>query len=114
MITLELARDKSTYVITCSFYDHTNSPFIPDTIKWSLVDGLGRVVNNREDVVAIPGTSINVVLWGDDLNADLSKQGRVRQLIVRATYDAVIDGSLFLGLTLNDATRFEIENLPVI
>ncbi len=101
------ATEKSTFIIGAAFTDEDGSATIPVTIKWSLVDEAGAIINSREDVaVASPAASINIVLSGDDL-ALATAETTQRRLLIEATYSS----SAGTGLPLNDECIFYIENL---
>lgn len=98
------AVEQSTYVVTVAFTDEDGDAVTPTAAAWSLRDGNGAIVNSREDVSATPGTSIDIVLQGDDLNAD---DGLARILTVEATYNS----DLGTGLPLKDEVTFTIDDL---
>ena len=61
------AKDQSTYFVTAEFLDESGDPVTPITLVWSLLDGLGAVVNGRLDVPITPAASVTIALSGDDL-----------------------------------------------
>lgn len=104
----EEARDKGTYIVEATFKDENDDPVTPDTLIWSLTDGEGNVINNREDISETPGTVVSFVLAGDDLKyAD----GPDRSLIIEATYTSVDHGA---SRPLNDSAHFRISDIETI
>jgi len=108
------AKEKSTYVITVAFSDENGDALVPKTMKWSLTDTSGTVINARDQVVvAVPAASNDIVLSGDDLqikSLEVSQDTVVRVLIIEATYNS----DLGSDLSVNDDAGFEIENLVKI
>lgn len=113
MIRISPAKDESTYVVVVSFEDHLKQPLIPNTVEWSLFDGLGVIVNERERISVDPAAEVHIVLFGPDLDADGGTRAHAtRKLYVRATYSAIIDGVEYPELPVTDAAEFFIEDLP--
>jgi hypothetical protein len=105
------AQEKSMVGIPCTFLDETESPMIPKTIRWTLTDKNGTVINDRENILfPSPASEIKIVLTNDDLKI-LDHEQRfkdvVRKLLVSATYDSEFG----LDLPLNDELTFYLENL---
>ena len=98
------AVEKSTIVITASFHDEAGSPMIPSTISWSLLDEQGEVVNNRNDVVVEPSTSINIVLTGDDLDIKKNEIAESRTCVISGRYNS----SYGTDLHYSDSVFFQI------
>ena len=113
MISIGTANEKGTCIITCAFATDDGTAVTPKTLKWTLVDNLGNVINEREQVeVSSLSTSIDIVLSGDDLSATGSENTKYfkRFLIVEATYNST-SGS---DLPLKDEVLFQIKNLKYI
>ena len=90
------ALEDSTYVVTASFTDEDESAVVPNSIEWSLKDSAGNVVNERSAVeIAVPASSIEIVLSGDDLDP-----GDGEDTYLMLTITANYDSSLGLGLPL--------------
>lgn len=105
------AVEESTYVITATFTDSAGSAVVPNTLKWSLSDFNGTLINNRGTVnVGTPGTSNTIVLSGDDLallTGEATNEIAWRLFTVQATYTST-EGS---GLPLNDEYAFKLRPL---
>jgi hypothetical protein len=99
------ARDRSTYVVTVGFLDADGSGVTPTSVHWTLVNGLGAIVNARENVSATPAASVPVVLSGDDLRFS---DGPDRHLLVEAVYDSAVYGN---DLPLREEIRFKVIDL---
>jgi len=102
------AVEKSTFVITASFYDEDNNLVAPTTLTWTLTDQFGLVMNSRVAVTLTPAATVTVVLHGDDLALpDRSRTGRV------LTFQGVYQSSLGT-LELKDAVEFTIIDLVAV
>ena len=113
MISIGTANEEGTFIISCAFTDDDGIAMTPKTLKWTLVDDLGKVINEREQVeVSSLSTSVDIVLSGDDLGAKVSENTKYfkRFLVVEATY-ASKSGS---DLPLKDEALFLIKNLKYI
>lgn len=98
-------QEKSTAVVRVTFFDENGNNATPTSVTWTLTNDLGTVVNSREDVVSTPGTYVDILLYGDDL--DIGSYGQNRVLTVKSIYDS----SLGNDLPLNGEFRFAIEDL---
>lgn len=97
----------STFFPIAAFTNEDKNPVIPETIKWTLTDGAGNIMNSRENVVVVtPAESIEIKLTGDDLILETSNV--VRILLVKATYNS----SRGSDQTLNRELLFEI--IPIL
>jgi len=107
----EIAREESTYIITCAFVDEDDDAVTPDadTITWSLMDTNGNIINSREDVAIASLSSIDVVLSGDDLAIQTGETGGFvsRRFLVKAVFDSDAGNNL----PLRDEAIFSLENL---
>jgi hypothetical protein len=103
-----VAREQSTYVVTCAFTDETGAAVTPDTLYWTLRNAYGQVVNGRSSVeVTTPSTSNNIVLQDKDLSVPAGATESVLELIVFGTYTGV-EGS---GLPLRDACLINVDGI---
>lgn len=101
------ALERSTYVVTAAFTDESGAAVTPDSITWDLTDTDGNVINSRSSVaVAVPASSIDIVLSGDDLAIQ-----RPSMLWRIVTVEAVYDSSMGSNLPFKDEIRFEIQPL---
>jgi len=102
------AIEKSTFVITATFKDENGSAVTPTSITWTLTDGDGNVINNRDAVSITPNTSVDIVLSGDDLA--LTSGSALRIL----TTEAVYSSSAGTNLPLKDSVSFLVKNLVAV
>lgn len=90
-----IASELSSYIITLSFTDETGNAVTPDSVKWTLTDLDGNVINNRQDVVISSlSSSVPVVLEGDDLLVGVNYRLEKRMLTIEGTYTSSIHGEL--------------------
>lgn len=111
---LKVAIEKSTYIITVSFFDEAEAAEDVKTMKWTLTDKVGTVINDREDVVVSdPGSVETIVLSGDDLaileDEPEATKGK-RLFTVEATYDSTLGSDL----PLNGEATFTVVDLTAI
>ena len=108
---LKVAKEKSTYMIIVSFFDENENPKDVDTMKWTLTDTAGNIINSREDVVvADPTSEETIVLSGDDLAIlDDTDDGK-RLFTIEATYDSTLGNDL----PLNGEAAFTVVDLMAI
>lgn len=107
-IKLRKATEESTFIVTVAFFDTDQAAVAPKLAQWTLKDEDGAIVNNREAVlIDSPGTTVIIVLTGDDLVLpDPLKP--TRYLLIEAVYDSVLYGN---DLNLREEGRFQISNL---
>lgn len=87
-VTTELktiAADRGTIVISGAFFDEDGAPVTPNSAAWTLVNGSGVVVNEREDVALSPSQTFGVTLTDADLRV---ADGRQRVFVVDYRYDS--------------------------
>ncbi len=113
MQQLTPANDKSSYYVTLDFFNEEGTPVSPTTATWTLTDGNGDIINQRDSVpIANPvGVSTTISLWGDDLAAGTTRADNTRNLTVEATYVSITTGD---EKPLTKAVRFMITDLPAI
>jgi len=82
--------EEGTLKITLSYTDDDGNAVTPNEVFWTLTDKDGTVINEREDVeIETPGTSDDIVIFGDDLALQTGETGSVKRLIyVYGTYDS--------------------------
>lgn len=98
------AIEESTYVVVATFLDENGDAVVPNSVSWTLTNQTGSVINSRTHVSETPASSVNIVLFGDDLKV---LDGLSRLLTIEAEYDS----SLGSGLPLNDSATFHLEDL---
>ena len=103
------AQEKSTFVITAAFTDETGGAVTPSSVTWTLTNRAGTVINSREDVAETPGTSVDIVLSGNDLQIT-DALGRDRVVTIESVYYS----DLGTDLTLKDWVYFTVDNSEVI
>lgn len=100
-----LVNDRSTCVIRAEFTNEDGEAVVPDSLAWSLRDGSGNVVNERDGVIVEDlAASIDIVLSGDDL--DFDADGPVRFFTIAATYSSHLGSNL----PLTGEAKFKISN----
>jgi len=105
------ATEESTYIVNVEIDDEYGNLVTPVTLLWTLSTTYGIILNNREDVsVAVPTTSNDIVLSGDDLQILVGKPTETRVFTVKGTYNSAHGSDLpFTGRTFLD-----VDNLAVI
>jgi hypothetical protein len=111
-ISEDYAVEQSTFAIDLSFTDEDDSAVEPDTVLWTLTDEEGNVINDREDESETPGSTMTVLLSGDDLAFQAGESGDSvwRILTIEATYTS----DLGAGLLLKDSLKFPLRNLVAV
>lgn len=100
----EVAKEGSTYAVTVAFTDENGDAVTPSAVTWTLMNLRREVINSREDVSITPGTSVTIVLSGNDLLVGTDNLV-TRELLVKATYDS----DLGSDLPLREARWFDIQ-----
>ena len=109
----EAAIEQGTYSIDVSFTDEAGEPVTPNAgLKWSLVKSdRATIVNAREDVdIAVPASTVTVILSGADLTGDTGRVITWRYLVIEGTYD----GSLGTDLPIKDHVQFPIVDVAKV
>ena len=108
---LKAVNEKSTKMIIVSFLDETETVEDVKTMKWTLTDIAGNVINSRKDIVVVdPGSVETIVLSGDDLAIVGSGGNEERLLTVEATYDSTLGNDF----PLNNEAIFTVIDLTAI
>lgn len=105
-----IAREQSTYVVTCAFTDETGAEATPTSLTWTLTDLSGNVINSRQDVAvdeADLAPSVDIVLSGNDL----AVSGR-RQVTLVLTIEGTYTSDAGSWLPLRDAVEILVDPLP--
>ena len=89
------AQHRSSYGVSASFSETNPSTKVvtvvtPKTVKWTMTDASGAVVNSRSDIIISPASFVTAPLLADDL--DTITDGTVRLIEFVATYDSTIFG----------------------
>jgi hypothetical protein len=103
------AIDKSTYIIIVSFTNEQKEAVTPKSVKWTLTDSAGNIINSRSEQVETPASSVGIVLFGLDL--EHAGDGLPRVVTVKAIYDSVTYGN---DLPIKGAIEFLIDNLIAV
>lgn len=106
------ASERSTYIVHIEFKDEAGNPVVPNTgtLKWTLTDSTGRVVNSRQDVSHTPASSIDIVLKGLDLVVGEPYLGGERRVLVEWEYDSTLGEDL----PGTEEIRFIIDNFAAL
>jgi hypothetical protein len=104
------AVEESTYTVTVSFTDDAGVAVTPNAgLTWKLTDGLANVINSRSAVSITPGTSVTIVLTGDDL-ALTGTLGRERYITIEGTYNS----DAGTNLKLKEQIKFIVDDLIAV
>lgn len=102
------------YPVTVAFTDEDGSAETPnaDTIKWTLTDSSGTVINSRDNEAIASGSSVTIELDGDDLAVQTGETLALleRRLIVKWEYDSALGN----GKMGRDECIFLLRNLTRI
>ena len=93
----------STGVITVAFTDTDGVAVTPNSLAYTLIRD-GEIVNSREDITLTPSSTVNIVLYGNDLLAGTTK------IIIEGTYDSSIGSNL----PIKKWDCFEVIAIPTI
>lgn len=103
------ALEQATFGITLSFTDEDGAALTPNSgLVWTLTDVSGNVINSREDESITAGSTITIVLSGDDLA--IGTNGKERVVTVQGTYNS----DLGTNLPLIQEVRFFIDDLLIV
>lgn len=86
--------NEGTAIISISFFDEQvpPQPATPKTMKWSLTNVQGIVINDRYNVDVSPlASTIELVLKGADLDQN---DGFTRIISLNGTYDSTVENDL--------------------
>lgn len=97
----------SSLVVSAVFRNESDVLVVPDSIHWTLTDGIGNIINEREDVeIETPASTIHILLGPDDLVPMLDTS---RIITIRAVYISSLIPSE--EMTLIGREEFYIENI---
>src|SRR5262245_37926151 len=100
------AKEQGTFIIRYGFLDENEEPAAPSAMAYSLLRDNGEVVNELEDVELEVGSTITIVLSGDDLARFAGDHG-ARFLHLSGTYDSTLEANL----PYRDEVSVEVEDL---
>jgi len=101
-----LASERGSYIVKVDFEDEDGTGVTPDSIKWTLTDAKGDVINSRTSVAVVtPATSVNILLTSNDL-AVANKRNLRRKLLIHAVADLAAGNNK----DIYDEAEFEIAN----
>ena len=101
-----LANERGTYIIKVDFEDEEGTGVTPDSIKWTLTDAKGNLINSRSSVAVVtPATSVNILLSSNDLAVSNRRNTR-RKLLIHAVADLAAGNNK----DIYDEAEFEIAN----
>ena len=103
IISSPTAKNASTYIVIADFTDEAGTAVTPTSVKYSLTDSNGKIINSKDDIVVSPDSSISIVLSGDDL---LVTDGLIRLVTIEAVYNSATYGA---DLPLSDQGKFTID-----
>lgn len=111
-ISDDYAVEKSTFAVDLAFTDEDDAAVAPDSVLWTLTDEDGNVINDREDESETPGSTMTILLSGDDLAFQAGESGESvwRVLTIEATYTS----DLGARLPLKDSLKFPLRNLVAV
>lgn len=77
--------------VTASFTDRNGDAVTPDSVTWSLCDGNGSIINEREDESVTPDEEVTFLVSGDDFPWVGSYPAEIYflYLLVKSVYDEV-------------------------
>jgi hypothetical protein len=108
------ANEQGTAFVTFSFTDEDGVSKSPTSIKWTLTDVFGNVINSREQVaVAVPASSVTITLSGKDLSI-LSNEVRAEKVDRYVIIEVVYNSTLGSGLPATEQGMFPLNNLKYI
>lgn len=86
------AMEEGSYFIDVAFYDEDDGAETPnvDTIKWTLTDNDGTVINSRDNEAIASASTITIELEGDDLAIQSGETAAVvrRRITLLWEYDS--------------------------
>jgi len=102
--------EQGSAIVTCSFTDELGVAVIPNagTLKWTLTDVAGNVINSRNQVALTSAATAKVALDGLDLA--YTPTGWGRYILFECEYDST-DGA---GLNLKAQGYFDVEVILAI
>jgi len=90
-------KDKGSFVERVDFLDDVGDPTTPLSASWTLTDGNGNTINQRQDVAITPlSPTAYIEVYGDDLDYDEAgtRADNTRIIVVSFTYLSALTGSV--------------------
>lgn len=106
IVLKDKVNEESVLPLLLTFKDEDGVIMSPTSVKWSLSEADGTIINSRTDVT-LSGPPYNLVLSGDDTAIQGADDNFERRLTIRAVYTS----SYGLGLKLNREIQFFIQPL---
>lgn len=78
----------ASWILRVSFFDENDTPVIPNSIKWSLVDSEGNIINGRDEVAVSPAAAVVYIHLLPLDNAETLDSKRVVR--IKAKYFSVL------------------------
>ena len=86
------AMEEGSYFVDVAFYDEDDDAETPnaDTIKWTLTDNDGTIINDRDNEAIASDSTITIELEGDDLAIQSGETAPIvrRRVVVLWEYDS--------------------------
>ena len=101
--------EKGSGAIGASFTNLNDEPVTPNTFKWTLSDLEGNIINNRSEVLVTPASTVWVLLKGDDLLINSSKNRRT--FTIQGTFELVLDGVTYSNTPYTVEYEFGLRDL---
>lgn len=101
------AVEGSTYIVTAAFTDEDGNAVTPNTLTWTLTDRYGNVINERDGETITPGTSVDIVLTGADLQVDDDEKATVLTVTIEGAYNSTYGNDL----SIKDSCTFPVDGL---
>ena len=96
-----VVQEDNTVIVTAAFTDEDGNAVTPNAgLTWTLTEPNGTVINSRLDVGLTEATSVDIILFGDDLDSTGATDDGVRHILIEGTYDSASANNLRLDETL--------------
>lgn len=87
-LSRRVIRDSSVAIVV--YFDNQIVPITPDSVNWSLFDKDGNTINNRRNVLLVPGATVVVLLQKEDLALPDPYESQDRYLLVEGEYFSLV------------------------
>lgn len=99
------AKEGSTYIIPVTFKNESGVAQAPQSARWTLMNAKKQVLNNRRHVAITPATTVNIMLFGQDLKVTEAGPYADRRVLIESFYNS----SYGTGLPCVEEVRFQVE-----